>query len=176
MVLSACGDCFELALGKQLHEEFLLLSNSNNKPLKENVFISTALIYMYSKTDNLSEAEDIWNSLVSSRLQQRKQFPSLPQQELVPAWTSMIGGYAEHGFAVKALDLFHEWNSVLQPNSITFTNVLTACSHGGLVEEAFNALQLMKESFSIEPKLIHHTCFFGCVGKSQSLARGQTLL
>jgi hypothetical protein len=74
--------------------------------MKENNFISTALIYVYSKTDHLSEVEAIWNSLVSSRLQQRKQFSS-SAQELVPAWNSMIGGYAEHGYAVKALDLFH---------------------------------------------------------------------
>jgi pentatricopeptide repeat protein len=81
----------------------------------------------------------------------------------------MIGGYAEHGFADKALDLSHEWNSVIQPDSFTLTNVLTACSHAGLVEEAFKVLQLMKEHFSIEPDLFHHNCLLDVLGRANCL-------
>lgn len=54
----------------------------------------------------------------------------------VVSWSVMICSKAQHGCAREALELFELMkNCGIAPNHITFLGVLTACSHGGLVEE-----------------------------------------
>ncbi|KAE8729437.1 Pentatricopeptide repeat-containing protein [Hibiscus syriacus] len=48
-------------------------------------------------------------------------------------WSAMIAGLAMHGQGKAAIDLFSRMQAnMIRPNSVTFTNVLCACSHAGL--------------------------------------------
>lgn len=62
----------------------------------------------------------------------------------------MIGGYASHGFGLKALELFEamKWYKV-RPTYMTFISVLNACAHAGLVEEGRRYFQSMVSDFGI---------------------------
>ncbi|XP_057509604.1 pentatricopeptide repeat-containing protein At1g31430-like [Actinidia eriantha] len=52
------------------------------------------------------------------------------------SWTSIICGLAMNEWSIKAVDLFSEMKRAgFRPDDITFIGVLSACSHGGLVEE-----------------------------------------
>lgn len=56
----------------------------------------------------------------------------------VVSWSAIISSHAQHGCAKDALALFSEMKCCgVAPNHITFLGVLTACSHGGLVDEGF---------------------------------------
>ncbi|KAF5939543.1 hypothetical protein HYC85_023802 [Camellia sinensis] len=59
----------------------------------------------------------------------------IPVKDVYP-WTAMINGFAMHGDAVNALSLFYQMSNYgIRPNEVTFLAVLSACSHGGLVDE-----------------------------------------
>jgi pentatricopeptide repeat protein len=54
----------------------------------------------------------------------------------VVSWSAIISSHAQHGCAREALQFFNEMvDAKVVPNEITFLAVLTACSHGGLVDE-----------------------------------------
>jgi len=54
----------------------------------------------------------------------------------ITSWSTMIQSYAQHGCAREALDLFEKMRYYrIAPNHITFLGALTACGHGGLVDE-----------------------------------------
>lgn len=58
-----------------------------------DLFVSSALIDMYSKCGHLNDA--------------RKLFDEIPNRNVV-SWTSMIGGYVQNGYACDAICLFKE--------------------------------------------------------------------
>ena len=54
----------------------------------------------------------------------------------VVSWSAMISAYANHGDSEEALKIFSLMKSGgVRPNSFTFTAVLVACGHSGLVNE-----------------------------------------
>jgi pentatricopeptide repeat protein len=54
----------------------------------------------------------------------------------VVSWSAVISSHAQHGCAREALQFFNKMvDAKVLPNEITFLAVLTACSHGGLVDE-----------------------------------------
>ena len=56
----------------------------------------------------------------------------------VVSWSAIISSHALLGCATNAIGLFEKMmECMVTPNDITFLAVLTACSHGGLVDEGF---------------------------------------
>jgi pentatricopeptide repeat protein len=166
-VLSACGDEFDLSLGEQLHARML------NSQIELNGYVAAALIFMYSKTNCLAEAETVWHAIKND--QKRR------ASELVSSWTAMIGAYGDHGRDDDALALFRvmtERNSslLLQPNAVTITNVLTACSHSGRIDQARHLLDEMQHRFGIVPGIIHHNCMLDALARANRLEEARRYL
>ncbi|CAO2818590.1 unnamed protein product [Amaranthus hypochondriacus] len=79
--------------------------------------VGCSLFTMYSKCGQLHESYDI--------------FQQLPDKDIV-SWSSMISGFAEHGYACEAIQLFREMLSAkISPDQITLTGVLGACCTNG---------------------------------------------
>ncbi|KAH7514199.1 hypothetical protein FEM48_Zijuj11G0063300 [Ziziphus jujuba var. spinosa] len=94
-------------------------------PFPENdVFIGTGLIDMYLKCGCLDSALTIF-----MRMEEKNVLTS----------TAMATGLAIHGKGKDALKLFDEMDAYgVKPNSVTFTSLLSACCHGGLIEEGLH--------------------------------------
>ena len=77
---------------------------------------------------------------------------------------SMISGYGQNGNGKEAIELFNQMeNEKIQPDSITFVSLLNACSHSGLVDDAFYYFNIMKE------KYIQYTCLVDTLGRAGRL-------
>jgi pentatricopeptide repeat protein len=77
----------------------------------------------------------------------------------VVTWTAIIQAYAIHGNATEALKLFDTMQKQnIQPSDIMFVSLLNACSHSGLVEQAWELFSTMKTKFGIEPTVEHYGC------------------
>lgn len=113
--------------------------------------VTNSLISSYSKTGNLSEA------LLC--------FHSIREPDLV-SWTSMIGALASHGLAEESLRMFESMLQKLQPDKTTFLEVLSACSHGGLVQEGCHWFKQMTKVYKIEPEEEHYTCLIDLLGRA----------
>ncbi|KAF6147391.1 hypothetical protein GIB67_020017 [Kingdonia uniflora] len=80
-------------------------------------------------------------------------------------WNSIIFGYANHGYTIKAIELFNEMTEKgCEPDHLTFTAVLTACCHAGMVDVRQRIFLLMSEEHGIEPRLEHYACLVDLIG------------
>lgn len=148
-VLSACASVATLERGMEVH------ASAIRSCLESDVVIGSALVDMYSKCGRVDYA---------SRF-----FQLMPVRN-VYSWNSMISGYARHGHGGKALELFMEMK--LQgplPDHVTFVGVLSACSHVGLVEEAFEHFELMNEVYRLTPRMEHFSCMVDLLGRAGEL-------
>ncbi|KAF8388386.1 hypothetical protein HHK36_027053 [Tetracentron sinense] len=157
--LEACSLLTALEIGKQIHAK--LIRTLMNADIN-NVVVGTALVDMYSKSGNLNYAQSVFNRMVGKN---------------VVSWTSMITGYAVHGFGSRALEVFQEMMEMgIKLNEVTFVSILAACSHCGLVEEGMQYFKLMREKYRMVPGDDHYTCVIDLLGRAGRLVEAWNLL
>lgn len=148
-VLPACAHLSTLHLGKQLHGYVLRGGCS------DNIFIASALVDMYSKCGNIQAA--------------RKIFDRMNVHDEV-SWTAIIMGHALHGHGHEAVSLFEEMKlQGVKPNHVAFVAVLTACSHVGLVDEAWGYFNSMSKVYGLNHELEHYAAVADLLGRAGKL-------
>ncbi|PKI78658.1 hypothetical protein CRG98_000883 [Punica granatum] len=148
-VLAVCTGLVDFHLGLQIHQMVV-------KTVLADVPINNSLITMYSRCGVISEARAIFDKVKS-----HKDFIS---------WNAMIGGYASHGFAAEALELFKLMTrSGVRPTYITFISILNACAHSGLVEEGREHFESMIQEYGIEPRVEHFAALVDLLGRQGQL-------
>lgn len=148
-VVSACSQLSALGLGKEVHCFAL------KEDLVRDPFVGSAVVDMYAKCGCIEQAEQT--------------FEDLAEKDLV-SWTVMIAGYGINGQGKAAVKLFEQMqNEGLKPDSFTYTGILMACSHGGLVEEGLKYFEQMQSVHDLEPKLDHYTCVVDMLGRAGRL-------
>lgn len=81
-------------------------------------------------------------------------------------------GNGEH-----AVQLFHEMiMQQVKPDEVAFTRVLTACRHGGLVDEGMSIFQSMTEGHKISPQIVHYGCVVDLLGRAGLLSEALNLI
>ncbi|KAA8525103.1 hypothetical protein F0562_007033 [Nyssa sinensis] len=149
-----------------------------------NVVSWNAMIAGYSQNNQPKEALDLFHDMEKAGLVPTEStlasvlsacaqsgcldlalFNELRERDLV-SWNSMIVGYASHGHAEKALTLFEKMRSMgFNPDDITLVGVLSACSHGGLVTQAWEYYSNMERLFGLKPKVEHYSCMIDLLGR-----------
>ncbi|XVF13841.1 hypothetical protein REPUB_Repub09cG0003200 [Reevesia pubescens] len=135
--IKSCSALLDLNSGKQTHQQALIFG------YESDLFVSSALIDMYSKCGQLRDARIL--------------FDQIPQRNIV-SWTSMITGYVQNNNAHQSLLLFKEFlieesendgNEQLFIDSVAIVSVLSACSrvpikgasegvHGMVIKKGFD--------------------------------------
>ncbi|CAA7055847.1 unnamed protein product [Microthlaspi erraticum] len=67
-------------------------------------------------------------------------------------------------------------SSGLEPDSVSFIGVLTACAHSGKVDKAGEFFRLMREKHSIEPSVKHYTCMVNVLGGAGLLGEAEAMI
>ncbi|CAN0928513.1 Putative pentatricopeptide repeat-containing protein At1g77010, mitochondrial [Linum grandiflorum] len=95
-------------------------------------------------------------------------------------WNSMLMGYATNGRGSEALALFEIMirhnHSRVSPSGITFTAVLSACDHCGLVEEGWKWFQEMKDRYNIDPGIEHYSCMIDLFARAGRIEEAMSLI
>lgn len=135
-ILNACAKLGALSNTQWVH------ALMTQKKIELNSILISALIDAYSKCGSIQIAKEI--------------FTSVPHND-ISVWNAMIKGLAIHGLAMDALLVFSmmERENVL-PDAVTFLGILTACNHGGVIEEGRRYFDWMKSRYSIQPQLEHY--------------------
>ncbi|XP_072974282.1 pentatricopeptide repeat-containing protein At3g49710 [Typha angustifolia] len=155
--ISACSNLSSPSQGKQMHALALKSEFPTNQ-----ISVNNALITMYSKCGNLKDANRL--------------FMKMSERNTV-SYNSMIAGFAYHGQAIEALDLFKDMlNSNNLPTSITFISVLSACAHTGRVEEGREYFNLMKHKYCIEPCEEHYSCMVDLLARAKQFEEVEGLI
>lgn len=154
--LSACTHLGALWQGKWIHQYV-----KKRKGFESDVFIRTALVDMYSKCGCLDMAVEVFE-----RMPKRNAF----------SWAAMIGGFAVHGNAMKAIHCLERMQveDRLRPDEIVLLGVLMACSHAGLQKEGQFLLDNMETQYGIVPKHEHYSCVVDLLCRAGQL--GEALL
>ncbi|MCD7450985.1 hypothetical protein HAX54_009253 [Datura stramonium] len=148
-ILSACRQLGIIRHGKQIHAHLI------RSGFYKNAFVSAALVDMYSSCGRLDIARQVFQSSA---------------ERSIAAWNSMISAYGFHSNGQKAIDIFHEMiDSGLAPSKVTFINLLTACSHTGLVDQGFWYYNRILDEFGVQPCTEHHVCVVDMLGRSGRL-------
>lgn len=155
-VLSASGQSAILGPGSEIHCYVL------RRGLESEVMISSALIDMYSKCGFVNLGVKV--------------FESMPNRNIV-SYNSMILGLGIHGLASQAFKMFEEvLKKGYRPDESTFSALLCACCHGGLVKDGREIFKRMVEEFHIRARTEHYVHMVKLLGMAGELQEAYNLI
>ncbi|KAF9597189.1 hypothetical protein IFM89_016330 [Coptis chinensis] len=157
-LLPAYADMADLQMAKNIH---CYLLKSGSYPRTET---STGLIDIYSKCGSLEFAQELFNGI--------------PEEDKdIVTWSAIIAGYGMHGHGEVAISFFDQMvQAGIKPNEVTFTSVLHACSHAGLVDEGLRLFKSMVVDHQGTPCTDHYTCIIDLVGRAGRLKEAYELI
>ncbi|KAH7296230.1 hypothetical protein KP509_26G014700 [Ceratopteris richardii] len=113
--LNACGIAGNIQKGQELHAEIVKYGL-----LQEATTLGTVLLNMYANCCMLKEAEEVFDNFLTRD---------------VIAWTALIAGYTQHGYANEALNCYELMQSEgCSPNAFTYSCILKACGSLGALD------------------------------------------
>ncbi|VVA23433.1 PREDICTED: pentatricopeptide repeat-containing [Prunus dulcis] len=123
--------------------------------------LATALLDLYTKCGDIERAY--------------KLFHGLKKRDVV-AYSAMILGCGINGKAVDATKMFEEMVSAqICPNSVTYTGLLTAYNHAGLVEEGYRCFNSMNDH-GVEPSGDHYGIMVDLLGRAGQFDKALELI
>ncbi|KAK7265113.1 hypothetical protein RJT34_32729 [Clitoria ternatea] len=148
-VLKACSSLAALDQGKQMHARIIKYGFSMEVP------IGSALSAMYAKCGSLDDGYRI--------------FWRMPARDVI-SWNAMISGLSQNGRGSEALELFEKMClEGTKPDNVTFVNLLSACSHMGLVDKGWVYFKMMSDKLNIAPTVEHHACMVDILSRAGKL-------
>lgn len=149
-MLGACAHLGDLRRGRQMHRYL------QERGFLLNLRLATSLVDMYAKCGAISEALEVFRAV-----------PVASTDVLM--WNAMIGGLAVHGMGMETVELFQEMqHSGVVPDEITYLGLLSACVHGGLVDEAWRFFCSL-EAQGLRPHVEHYACLVDVLSRAGRL-------
>ncbi|GAA0173970.1 hypothetical protein LIER_27459 [Lithospermum erythrorhizon] len=148
--LEACSLSADLRRSKMAHGIAI------RRGLASDVAVGTAIVDTFSRCG----AVDI-SKLV---------FDNMPQKNVV-SWSAMITAYGMNGYPQNALALLAEMTAQgCKPNAVTALSALSACSHGGLVDEGLNLFKEFIHEYDLELGMEHYSCLVDMLARAGKLS------
>ncbi|XP_050214111.1 pentatricopeptide repeat-containing protein At5g40410, mitochondrial isoform X2 [Mercurialis annua] len=133
-----------------------------NCGLNTNLPIATASLKLYANLGLLSDSHKLFEEMLNPD---------------AVAWTAMLACYAVHGCGKEAIQHFELMvREGVVPDHVTFTHLLSACSHSGLVSEGKYYFKIMLSTYGIEPRVDHYSCMVDLFGRSGLLDNAHNLI
>ncbi|KAH6804898.1 hypothetical protein C2S51_029729 [Perilla frutescens var. frutescens] len=157
-VLPACGHSSALEQGRRIHRL------ARDEGLDSHPSVQTALVGMYAKCGSLADAKSCFDRIK-------------PSSRNLVSWNSMISAYASHGRGTDAVRTFELMiQAGVRPDSITFTGLLSGCSHSGLVDVGLIYFDSMSSEYSVERRHEHYACVVDLLGRAGRLVEAYELI
>ena len=155
-LLQACASVGALEQGQVIHNGII------EGGLELDLVVCNTLLDMYAKVGSLNDAQAVFDGIKS-------------KDEV--SWSSMIAGYAwcsEWDQVKKSLKTMQQ--DGMKPDGVTFTNVLTTCSHAGELHEGCWFFTCMREDHDITPSIEHYSCLIDLLSRMGCLEDAEDLL
>ncbi|KAM3289094.1 hypothetical protein P3S67_017381 [Capsicum chacoense] len=144
-VLSACATISAIKQGKEIH------AFAVRRMFHEHLFVANSLLDLYTKCGWIDLSRNVFD-----RIENRD----------VASWNTMILGYGMLGDLHTAVDMFEAMREDgVEHDSVSYIAVLSACSHGGLVDKGKKYFNDMLAR-NIEPSQMHYACMVDLLGRS----------
>ncbi|KAA0052934.1 hypothetical protein IC582_015131 [Cucumis melo] len=113
--------------------------------------LGSCLISMYGNCGHINIARDVFNRIDNKN---------------VIVWSAIIRCYGMHGLADEALNMFRRLEEVgVKPDGLIFLNLLSACSHAGLVAKGREIYKKM-EAYGLERNDKHYACMVDLLARA----------
>ncbi|XVF69447.1 hypothetical protein PTKIN_Ptkin11bG0082600 [Pterospermum kingtungense] len=153
--ISACANQSAIKEGKEIHG----LAVRNH--VHTHLFVANSLLDFYTKCGRIDTARKIFDQI---------------QHKDVASWNTMILGYGMLGELNIALSLFEAMKEDgVQHDSVSYIAILSACSHGGLLEKGRKYFEEMKAQ-NIKPAQMHYACMIDLLGRAGLLEEAAELI
>lgn len=137
-VILACAHMVSIWYGRVIHGYII------KKGFLSSVSVAVSLIDMYAKCGSIDLAKKVFDMVSNKEM---------------PVYNAMLSGYALHRQAREALELYQYMQHFrTKPDEITFTALLSACSHAVLADEAVKVFTEMISIYHIKPQREHYDC------------------
>lgn len=154
--LQACAIVAVLGYGKMVHGCVIRFGFGSF------AYVANGMVNMYAKCGDIEGSSMVFNGICLRD---------------VVSWNTMILGFALHGRALKALEMYKEMvASNVRPDKVTFVGLLMACSHSGLLEEARGFIDMMESAHGVSPDADHATCIVDMLGRAGHLNEASKLI
>ncbi|KAK4342935.1 hypothetical protein RND71_038751 [Anisodus tanguticus] len=116
------------------------------------VFVGNSLVSFYAKCGSLEDSLRVFNRL--------------PERNVV-TWNALICAHAQNGSGKVAIESFKRMKDMgIKPNSVTLLGLLLACSHVGLVDEAYSYFKQARTQDANLLKSEHYACMVDLLSRS----------
>ncbi|KAK6154877.1 hypothetical protein DH2020_009125 [Rehmannia glutinosa] len=142
--------------GKGIHGAAIKLG------LEIDPFVGNSLVVLYTKCGHIRDGV--------------LAFKEISDKNIV-SWNSIIVGCAQHGCGEWALAFFTQMAKAgVNPDEITFTGLLTSCSHSGMLQKGKHFFECLCRYAAIEVKLEHYACMVDILCRSGKLDEAEDLV
>ncbi|XP_050233836.1 pentatricopeptide repeat-containing protein At5g46460, mitochondrial [Mercurialis annua] len=153
---NSCRRLEALDRGKEIHTVAVKLG------LETDVFVGNSLIVMYNECGNLNDSVAVFKRI---------------KEKNVVSWNSIIIGSSQYGHGMWVLIFFNQMiRAGVDPDEITFTGLLSACSHSGMLQKGRRFFQYAQQYKPIELSLQHYACMVDILGRSGKLDEAEELI
>ncbi|XP_062009857.1 pentatricopeptide repeat-containing protein At5g15340, mitochondrial-like [Rosa rugosa] len=147
--LSACAQSGGVVIGSWVHAyAYKAMGN------EMDFMVGTALVDMYAKCGRVDTAMKVFEHM---------------KYRNVVTWNALLSGLAMHGRGRVVLKVFPQMLKETKPDDLTFTALLCACSHSGLVEQGRHYFWNLEALYGVTPKIEHYACMVDLLGRAGHL-------
>ncbi|KAI5066670.1 hypothetical protein GOP47_0019294 [Adiantum capillus-veneris] len=134
----------------------------NKLGLEEHEMVRTALIDMYGKCGSLDEARHTFRRSLSAN---------------VTMWNALMTAFTHRVYVEEVFGLLYEmWQNSIKPNSITFSCVLTTCSHAGWVDSINQIFLSIFLNYDVVYTDHHFLCMADLLARAGQLKQAENLI
>ena len=144
-VISACANQSALKQGQEIHG--LAIRNH----VHTHIFVANSLLDFYTKCGRIDTASKLFDQI---------------RHKDVASWNTMILGYGMLGELNITISFFEAMKEDgIEYDSVSYIAILSACSHGGLLEKGRKYFEEMKAQ-KIKPTQMHYACMVDLLGRA----------
>eukprot|EP00253_Pinus_taeda_P002848 PITA_02848 len=155
-IVSACANLAVLEHGRHIHAH--IFCTGFELPMS----VVNTLVTMYAECGGIKDARKVFEKMIECD---------------VVSWNAMIVGHAQHGDGMETLRLFEQMLLTgIRPDAITFLDVLSACSHTGLLDRGHYYFHSMRHEHNITPRMDHHPCMIALLGRVGRLDKAEDFI
>lgn len=155
-IASACGYLGSLDLAKWIYTYI------EKNDIHIDMQLGTSLVDMFSRCGDPRNAMHVFGNM---------------EKRDASAWTAAIRVMAVEGNAKGAIELFNEMlKQEVIPDDFVFVALLTACSHGGYVDQGRHLFWSMEKTHGVSPQIVHYGCMVDLLGRAGLLEEAIDLM
>ena len=150
--ISVCGNLATLRSGEMIHGLAVKCGVSGDSAT------GNALVAMYGRCGDVAEASRV--------------FAEMKVKDVI-SFNSLISTLAMNGRSKEAVEVFNDMikDGGIVPDEVTFVGVLSACSHGGLVEEGLEIFSCITK-----PVAEHYACMVDLLARAERMEEAMEMV